>query len=115
MTGQVFNWLRGLFRPLHRSSEYQQQVDAETQHLALYHLPLCSYCLYVRRTLWRLSLNIELRNILEGQWGSELRNEGGKIQTPCLQIRHPDRVEWMYESAEITRYLKQRFGANSKT
>jgi glutathione S-transferase len=35
---------------------------------------------------------------------------GGKIQTPCLRITdQTGKVQWLYESKEIIRYLQQRF------
>ena len=99
-------WLQ----PVRRTPVRQQQIDAETAHMALYHSPLCSYCLGVRRTIRRLDLNIELRNVTWADaWQDELRREGGKGQVPCLQIRHPDRIEWLYESADIIAFLRARF------
>jgi glutathione S-transferase len=105
-----FAWLPAFLRPLKRSPTRQHQIDAETHHLALYHLPLCSYCLRVRRAIWRLNLQIELRNVAkEPRWAAELKGGGGKTQVPCLQIRHPDYTEWLYESKDIISYLKVRF------
>ena len=97
-------------RPLERSELRQQQVDLETGRLALYHFPYCGHCLRVRRTIWRLNLQIELRNAAsEARWSTELRAGGGKIQVPCLQIRYADYTEWLYESEDIISYLKVRF------
>ena len=101
-------WLRTTRRPPMR----QQEVDDETRHMALYHSPFCSYCRRVRRAIRRLDLQIELRNVAgHDNWYDELRREGGSSQVPCLQIRHPDRVEWLYESAAIVRFLRTRFAA----
>ena len=55
------NWLtrpKGVVRP----PAAQQAVDARTGNLALYHFPTCPFCLKTRRTLRRLSLDVELRN-----------------------------------------------------
>ncbi|MEJ2453323.1 MAG: glutathione S-transferase N-terminal domain-containing protein [Candidatus Thiodiazotropha sp.] len=104
------SWLPAFLRPLRRSTAQQQQVDRETRQLALYHFPLCGYCLRVRRAIWRLNLHIELRNAAdEARWRHELRDGGGRLQVPCLQIRHPDRTEWLYESDDIINYLRVRF------
>ncbi len=94
-----------------RSSDEQKRVDAETDLLALYHFSVCPYCTKVRRSIKRLGLNIELRNAGKyPAYGHELRLQGGKMQTPCLRIQHRDaEVEWLYESADIVRYLEQRF------
>ena len=103
-------WRPAFLRPLQRSEARQAQIDAETQHLALYHLSLCSYCLRVRRSVWRLNLRIELRNIAkQPDRASELRSGGGKLQVPCLQIRHPDYTEWLYESDDIISYLNAHY------
>jgi glutathione S-transferase len=106
-----FTWLPAFLRPLQRSPTRQYQIDVETHHMALYHLPLCGYCLRVRRAIWRLNLHIELRNVAkEPRWAQELRQVGGKMQLPCLRIRHPDYTEWLYESEDIISYLRVRFG-----
>jgi hypothetical protein len=39
----------------------------------------------------------------------ELSQAGGKMQLPCLQIRHPDGTEWLYESEDIISYLRVHF------
>jgi glutathione S-transferase len=97
-------------RPIRRPPSQQQQVDEETRHMALYHSPFCGYCLTVRRMVRRLNLHIELRNVAtNSHWQDELRREGGSSQVPCLQIRHPDRLEWRYESVDIIAYLRRRF------
>ncbi len=106
------SWLTGFLRPLQRPAARQAQVDGETRALALYHSPLCGYCLRVRRAIWRLGLRIELRRTdTNPRWGHELRLQGGKRQVPCLRISHPDRTEWLYESDEIIRYLSLRFAS----
>lgn len=105
-----FSWLPAFLRPVQRSEAYQQQVNEECRKLALYHFSTCAYCLRVRRAIWRLNLPIELRNIAkQPAWSRELREKGGKLQVPCLQIRHPDHTEWLYESDDIISYLKVHF------
>ena len=105
-----FFWLPAFLRPLQRSASRQQQVEQECHQLALYHMSACGYCLRVRRVIWRLNLPIELRNAAHAEpWGRELVEQGGKRQVPCLQIRHPDHTEWLYESDDIISYLKVRF------
>lgn len=98
-------------RSMQRSPEAQQSVDEQTRRLALYHYRACPFCIKVRRQIKRLGLNIELRNAQHNPaWRDELRNEGGKVQVPCLRIQHENgQVEWMYESDTINRYLHERF------
>ena len=105
-----FSWLPAFLRPRQRSELHQRQVEEECRNLALYHFPACGYCLRVRRAIWRLNLPIELRNLSKQEnWSRELRDKGGKLQVPCLQIRHPDHIEWLYESDDIISYLKVHF------
>ena len=62
-----------------------------------------------RRALRRLGLHIELRDAKgDAHWRSELLNEGGRIQVPCLRIPRPDgSVQWLYESDDIIAHLEQ--------
>lgn len=105
-----------LSRPqgIEREPAEQARVDEQTRHLALYHFPACPFCIRARRTMQRLSLNIELRNAqAAGPWREELQNEGGKLQVPCLRIEEPDGgVRWLYESEAIGEYLRDRFDPN---
>jgi glutaredoxin len=106
--------LRALFggrQSIQRSPEEQAALDARTTALSLYQFPSCPYCLRVRRAIRRLHLNIELRNASNNpDWRHELVTRGGKLQVPCLRIEHsPEKVEWLYESADIIRYLKRNF------
>ncbi len=99
-------------RPLkQRSPERQHQVDAATRQLSLYQFSGCPYCFKVRRVMRKLQLNIELRDATHNPlFHDELRMFGGKLQTPCLRIeRQGSEPQWLYESADIIRYLKQRF------
>lgn len=106
----AWNWITQP-KSIQRSEEQQQQVDEKTRNLALYQFKTCPFCIKVRRTMKQLALNIELRDAQHNpQHRQELLDGGGEIQTPCLRISHDDgRVEWMYESADIIRYLKQSF------
>ncbi len=99
-------------RGLTRSDEEQRSVDDATRHLALYQFKTCPFCIKARRAIARLSLDIPL---LDAQFDAAHREAllegGGEVKVPCLRINHADgRVEWMYESDDIIRYLQQRFG-----
>lgn len=94
-----------------RTNEAQQKIGSECSELALYHFKTCPFCVKVRHEMARLSLPIELR---DAQRNAELRAEllqgGGKIQTPCLRIDDGrGNVQWMFESNDIIKYLRQRF------
>jgi glutaredoxin len=106
------NWLtqpKGIVRP---PSE-QQVVDARTQNLALYHFPTCPFCLKTRRTMRRLSLNIELRDAQhDAAHRAALIAGGGKPQVPCLLISDAQGEQtWLYESDAINAWLNREFGA----
>ena len=94
------------------SAEKQAELDATTSNMQLYHFKQCPFCVKTRRTIHRLGLNIETRDARnDPKWNSELINEGGKYQVPCLRVVNEDNsVNWMYESDNINHYLDQRFG-----
>ncbi len=98
---------KGLVRP----AEQQQQIDRQTQNLALYQFKTCPFCIKVRREIRRLSLNIELRDAQRhAQNREDLLQGGGKVTTPCLKITDEHgNTQWMYESADIIQYLRRRF------
>ncbi|MGD2053042.1 MAG: glutaredoxin [Gammaproteobacteria bacterium] len=95
-----------------RSRAQQKAIDEKTSNLALYQFHACPFCIITRRTMLRLGLNIELRDAQnDPQWGQELIEQGGKRQVPCLRINREDgKVEWLYESSEIKRYLERQYG-----
>jgi glutaredoxin len=99
-------------RPVQRSAEEQQKIDSETRHMALYHYPMCPFCVGTRRQMYRLGLNIDLRDPRnDDQWMAELVEQGGKKQVPCLRIEKEDgSVEMMYESEDIKDYLARKYG-----
>jgi glutaredoxin len=95
---------------LKRTSQAQQQVEAELQKLSLYQFFACPFCIKTRRAMYKLNLPIVKRNASQGSpFRDELLQGGGKIQTPCLRIEKEDGVEWLYESSEIISYLEKRF------
>jgi glutathione S-transferase len=80
--------------------------------LALYHFEGCPYCSRVRAALDRLGVELELRDIHRGPaFRRELEQATGRSTVPCLRIADdPARVRWLHESADIVRYLTERFG-----
>ncbi|HBU29454.1 MAG: glutaredoxin [Thiobacillus sp. GWE1_62_9] len=105
-------WLtrpKGIVRP----AAEQAAVDARTRTLALYHFPTCPFCLKTRRTIERLSLDIELRNAQHDETHrAALIAGGGKPQVPCLLITDDNgKQTWLYESDTINAYLNREFGA----
>ncbi len=77
--------------------------------LTLYHLPSCLFCWRVRFAAWRMGIALAKKNLmLSPAAHRELVNEGGVMQVPCLRIEQDDEVTWLYESADIIDYLRQR-------
>ena len=95
-----------------RTEEQQNALDKKTANLALYHYASCWFCGQVRGVIGQLGLNIEMRDILTNPENREvLIANGGSSTVPCLRIEQSDgEVEWMYESADISRYLIEQFG-----
>ncbi len=92
--------------------EKRAELDAITANMKIYHFKQCPFCVKTRRSIRRLGLNIEIRDARNDPlWNSELINEGGKYQVPCLRLLKDDgSMEWMYGSDNIIQYLDQRFG-----
>jgi glutaredoxin len=97
-------------KPVHRAPDDQARVDAETASLRLYHFRACPYCRKVCRDIRLLDLRIPASNIKrDPQARAELIAGGGKKQVPCLRIEEAGKVRWLYESRDITGYLRARF------
>ncbi|MGB0784119.1 MAG: glutathione S-transferase N-terminal domain-containing protein [Marinomonas sp.] len=93
-----------------RTAEKQQSVEAEAQNMALYQFFACPFCIKTRRAIYKLNLPIEKRSASEGSpFRDELLEGGGRVKVPCLRIEKDGKVEWLYESSEIIRYLEKRF------
>ena len=86
-------------------------TDHDTNGLSLYQYNYCPFCIITKRAIKRLDLDVEIRDTQkEPKYRQELIAEGGMSQVPCLRIEENDSVEWMYESADIIKYLNNRFG-----
>lgn len=94
------------------SAQKRAELDAITANMKIYQFRQCPFCVKTRRNIRRLGLNIETRDARnDPRWNSELINEGGKYQVPCLRLRKDDgSTEWMYGSNNIIEYLDKRFG-----
>ncbi len=80
--------------------------------LALYNSDTCWFCARVRQTMDRLGMAIEIRDATGNpQHREALLKGGGKTQVPCLRIEEDGgAVRWLYESADICRYLEELSG-----
>jgi glutaredoxin len=113
LLGQIIIFIDWITRPkpVQRTPQRQDEVNAQTKNMALYEFQQCPFCVMTRRHIHRLALDIERRDARnDDKWNQELITEGGKYQVPCLKItKHDGTVEWMYESADIVKYLEQTF------
>ena len=77
--------------------------------LSLYHYKSCPYCAVTRKALGQLDIDVVQRDVIQQpKYRSELMAGGGKAQVPCLRIEgESGNVSWMYESAEIIKYLRR--------
>lgn len=100
---------KGIVRP----EESQQEIDQKCAKLALYQYKTCPFCIKVRQEMRRLTLNItQLDAQYTGKNRNELINQGGQAKVPCLRITTPEgNTEWLYESGEIIKYLRQNFAS----
>ncbi len=75
---------------------------------ALYYYDQCPFCQMVLRGLNSVNAKIELKNTLtDPKNRQELMQGGGRTTVPCLRIDDENgKTQWMYESSDITRYLK---------
>jgi len=98
-------------RGIERDPDEQQRIDRQTKNLVMYQFFSCPFCIKTRRAIKRLSLNIETRDALRNAPSrQQLLEGGGEIKVPCLRITgEDDNVEWLYESNDIIKYLKESF------
>ena len=75
---------------------------------ALYYYDQCPFCQMVLREMRKTEVQVELMNTLTNpQNRQDLIQGGGRGTVPCLRITSNDgQVRWMYESGDISQYLK---------
>lgn len=97
-------------RGVERNPDEQQKIDAITANMALYQFRTCPFCIKVRRSIKRQSLNIKMMDAQHNQQHrEELLKGGGKIKVPCLKIvDETGNTRWLYESNDIIQYLQEK-------
>jgi len=87
-----------------------QKTLRKIENHSLYYYASCPFCFRVQITMTKLGIDIEKRNIHQGdQHFEDLKQEGGSSMVPCLRIDKEGEAQWMYESADIINYLEQNF------
>ncbi len=110
--GKIILFLDAIFTPtaMIRSDSEQAKINEATQSMQLYELNMCPFCVKVRRSIKRLNLQIQLREIADDPKAHSELMAGGKIdQVPCLKIIENNKEKWIYESSEIITYLENQF------
>ena len=111
--GRIILLVDFLFSPkgVKREAQIQSEYDRETAKLSLYQYAACPFCVKVRWSMQRNSLNVETKDAKRNpEYAEELVTGGGHLKVPCLKIEQEDgSANWMYESSEIISYLEQRF------
>lgn len=111
--GRIILLVDFLYRPkgVKRDPQEQAEMDKQTAKLALYQYAACPFCVKVRWSMKRQSLNIETRDAKRNaHFADELVAGGGALKVPCLRIEEDSgAITWMYESSDIIAYLDQRF------
>jgi len=98
-------------RGIKREVGAQNLLDKETDKLSLYQYAACPFCVKVRWSMQRNSLNVQTKDAKRHQqFAKELVTGGGQLKVPCLKIEENNgNITWMYESKEIITYLEERF------
>jgi len=97
-------------RGVKRDPQEQTELDRKTSNLELYQYAACPFCVKVRWSMQRNSLNVETKDAKRNpQYAKELVTGGGHLKVPCLKIEEEGNTTWMYESKDIIQYLEQRF------
>lgn len=75
---------------------------------ALYYTESCPFCVRVLMALPNINVDVEKRNLRsDPKWRQELAKATGRTTVPCLKITDDSgKEQWMFESADIIRYLQ---------
>jgi glutaredoxin len=113
--GKLILLLDWLFTPnsIRRDPALQLSIDQQTSSLTLYQYQACPFWVKVRRAMKRHALTIGTQDAKRSEAAKqELLAGGGALKVPCLRIENDQApLEWLYESANIIRYLVGRFVA----
>lgn len=76
---------------------------------ALYYTQSCPFCVRVLMALPDMNVEVEKRNLnSDPKWRQELSQATGRTTVPCLKITDDSgKEQWMFESADIIRYLQK--------
>ena len=96
-------------------SKNDEKTRRKIENHYLYYFSSCPFCFKVQIAMTQLGINIEKRNIHQGdKYLKELREGGGSNTVPCLRIEESGKTQWLYESADIVSYLQANFSAKNE-
>lgn len=74
---------------------------------ALYYYDACPFCQRVLHALPKVKVEVEKRNVMTNRAYSDQQYKAtGRTTVPCLLIDDNGKETWMYESADIIRFLQ---------
>jgi glutathione S-transferase len=92
----------------------ETETEPESETLALYFYPSCGFCRRVLQAMDELGVELELRDITrDRQAFQDLMAARGRPTVPVLRRTTSSEDHWMPESADIIRWLRQRFAGKS--
>jgi len=95
-------------KPLRITEEQKQFILNNSSKLELFEFNACPFCIKVRRYMKKNNIILQLRDAKNNSdHRSELLNNGGKVQVPCLKINKEEPAQWLYESSDIIKYLEK--------
>lgn len=107
---------RQVFAPLRVAVAYCAAFSGRrnplTETYQLFQYDRCPFCRRVLQFMKSAGIDIETRDTLrDPEAFRELVRGGGRSTVPCLKIESEEGIRWLYESADIIAYLRERFPA----
>jgi glutaredoxin 2 len=80
---------------------------AKNTKYSLYYYDSCPFCVRVLRSLDKVNVKVELRNVMsDSSHRSALQQATKRTTVPCLRIDSGADTKWMFESMDIMRFLQ---------
>jgi len=96
----------------HFAERFAKTDTPAKDKLSLYVTPWCPFCVFVRKAIDRLNVDVELRDVSsDSQHQADLVNARQRATVPVLRIDSPNtQTRWMPESRDIVQYLETTYG-----
>jgi len=84
-------------------------ATAKNTKFSLYYYDSCPFCARVVRSLNKVNVEVELRNVMtDSAHRSALQQATKRTTVPCLRIDSGTNSKWMFESMDIMRFLQSQ-------